>query len=62
MEKGAPEAGAARAWLGWDGRVVILVASALLGVATVGEVLLAVVVGGAFLAGAVRDRRSGGER
>jgi hypothetical protein len=62
MEKGAPDATAARAWLGWDGRVVLLVLSALAGVATVGELLLAVVVGGSFLAGAVRDWRSGGKR
>jgi hypothetical protein len=34
---------------------------ALGGVATVGELLLAVVVGGSFLAGAVSDWRSGGK-
>ncbi|MFC3730823.1 DUF5941 domain-containing protein [Amorphoplanes nipponensis] len=62
MEKGAPGTGAARAWLGWDGRVVLVVASALAGFAVAGELLLAVVVGGSFLAGAVRDWRSGGER
>ncbi|GAA3955989.1 DUF5941 domain-containing protein [Actinoplanes auranticolor] len=62
MEKGAPDAAAARARLGWDGRVVVLVLSALGGVATVAELLLAVVVGGSFLAGAVRDWRSGGKR
>jgi hypothetical protein len=60
MEKGAPDATAARVWLGWDGRVVILVLSALGGVATAGELLLAVIVGGSFLAEAVRDWRSGG--
>jgi phosphatidylglycerophosphate synthase len=60
MEKGAPDATAARAWLGWDGRVVILVLCALGGVATAGELLLAVLVGAAFLTGAVRDWRSGG--
>lgn len=60
MEKGAPDAAAARARLGWDGRVVILVLSALGGVATVGELLLAVIVGVSFLSGAVRDWRSGG--
>ncbi|MFI7539773.1 DUF5941 domain-containing protein [Actinoplanes sp. NPDC049599] len=60
MEKGAPDATAARTLFGWDGRVVILVLSALGGVATVGELLLAAVVGGSFLAGAVRDWRSGG--
>jgi phosphatidylglycerophosphate synthase len=62
MEKGAPDATAARAWLGWDGRVAILVLCALGGVATVGALLLALVVGGSFLAGAVRDWRSGGTR
>jgi hypothetical protein len=61
MEKGAPDATAAKVWLGWDGRVVILVLSALGGVATVGELLLAVIVGGSFLAGAVSDWRSGGK-
>ena len=60
MEKGAPDATAARAWLGWDGRVVILVLGALGGVATVGELVLAVIVGVSFLSGAVRDWRSGG--
>jgi uncharacterized membrane protein YhaH (DUF805 family) len=60
MEKGAPDATAARAWLGWDGRVVVLVLGALGGVATVGELLLALVVGASFLTAAVRDWRSGG--
>ena len=60
MEKGAPDAHAARAWLGWDGRVVVLVLCALGGVATIGELLLAVVVGVSFLTRAVRDWRSGG--
>lgn len=60
MEKGAPDASAARARLGWDGRVVVLVLCALGGVATAGELLLAVVVGGTFLTGAVGDWRSGG--
>jgi hypothetical protein len=60
MEKGAPDATAARARLGWDGRVGILVLTALVGVATAGELLLAVVMAGSFLAGAVRDWRSGG--
>ena len=60
MEKGAPDASAARARLGWDGRVVLLVLCALGGVATAGELLLAVAVGGAFLTGAVGDWRSGG--
>ena len=60
MEKGAPDAHAARAWLGWDGRVVVLVLCALGGVATIGELLLAVVIGVSFLTRAVRDWRSGG--
>jgi hypothetical protein len=61
MEKGAPGATAARTWLGWDGRVVILVSGALGGVATVGVLLLAVIVGGSFLTGVAGDwRRSGG--
>jgi hypothetical protein len=60
MEKGAPDATAAMARLGWDGRVVVLVLSALGGVATVGELVLAAVVGGAFLSAAVSDWRSGG--
>jgi phosphatidylglycerophosphate synthase len=60
MEKGAPDATVARARLGWDGRVVVLVLSALGGVATVAALLLAVIMGGWFLTGAVRDWRSGG--
>ena len=60
MEKGAPDAAAARAWLGWDGRVVVLVLSALGGVAAVGELVLAVLLGASFLVRAVRDWRSGG--
>ncbi|AGZ38738.1 CDP-alcohol phosphatidyltransferase family protein [Actinoplanes friuliensis] len=59
MEKGAPDV-STHAWFGWDGRVVLLVVCALSGVATMGELLLAVAVGGAFLVGAVRDWRSGG--
>lgn len=60
MEKGAPDATTGRARLGWDGRVVLLLLCALGGVATAGELLLAVAVGGAFLVGAVGDWRSGG--
>jgi phosphatidylglycerophosphate synthase len=60
MEKGAPGASSARARLGWDGRVVLLVLCAMGGVATIGELLLAVVVGGSFLVEAVGDWRSGG--
>ena len=60
MEKGAPSGSAARAWLGWDGRVLLLVLAALTGVATVGALLLAVGVGGAFMVRAVVDWKTGG--
>jgi hypothetical protein len=59
MEKGAP-AGNAGAILGWDGRVVLLTVAAVTGVATPGEAVLAVLVGGAFVVTAVRDWRSDG--
>ncbi|WP_213002981.1 DUF5941 domain-containing protein [Winogradskya consettensis] len=62
MEKGAPDAHARRALLGWDGRVVLLVFFALAGVATAGELVLAVGVGTQFLTGAVKDWRTGGSR
>ncbi|BCJ52748.1 hypothetical protein Asp14428_42230 [Actinoplanes sp. NBRC 14428] len=62
MEKGAPDAGGRRAVLGWDGRLVLLVVFAVAGAATAGELLLVVWVGVRFLAGAVRDWRSGGSR
>ena len=59
MEKGAPDAKAGRAILGWDGRVILLVLCALAGFGTVGEFALAVLVGVQFLAGAIGDWRSG---
>jgi len=62
MEKGAPDVGGKRALLGWDGRVLLLVLFALAGVATAGELLLAVGVGLQFLTGAVKDWRTGGSR
>jgi phosphatidylglycerophosphate synthase len=60
MEKGAPGGSAARARLGWDGRVVLLVLAALTGFATVGALLLAVGVGGTFMVRAVVDWKTGG--
>ena len=60
MEKGAPAARGAGALFGWDVRVVALAAFALGGRATLGEVLLAGVAGGAFLVHAILDRRRGG--
>ncbi|MEV4703690.1 DUF5941 domain-containing protein [Actinoplanes sp. NPDC049316] len=62
MEKGAPGIVGKRALLGWDGRVLLLVVFALAGVATAGELLLAVAVGLHFLTGAVQDWRTGGRR
>jgi phosphatidylglycerophosphate synthase len=62
MEKGAPDLQVKRALLGWDGRVVVLVFFALAGVATFGELLLAIGVGVHFLTGAVKDWRTGGSR
>ncbi|BBH65788.1 hypothetical protein ACTI_24730 [Actinoplanes sp. OR16] len=58
MEKGAPATAAGRALLGWDGRVLLLVVAALLGYATAGTVVLAALVGGAFLVTATRDWRA----
>ncbi|GIE35522.1 hypothetical protein Ait01nite_085670 [Actinoplanes italicus] len=58
MEKGAPATGAGLAVLGWDGRVLLLVLAAIAGFATVGTVLLAVLVTGAFLTTAARDWRA----
>ncbi|MEV4637810.1 DUF5941 domain-containing protein [Actinoplanes sp. NPDC049548] len=62
MEKGAPDATAKRALLGWDGRVVLLVLFALAGAATFGQLLLAAGTGLGFLTGAIRDWRGGGRR
>jgi hypothetical protein len=58
MEKGAPAAEGGGAPLGWDGRVLLLTVAGLVGVATVGEALIAGLVGGAFLVGAVADWRT----
>jgi hypothetical protein len=60
MEKGAPAGGGGAARLGWDGRVVFLTAAALLMVATLGEAVLAGIVGGGFLISAIGDWRAGG--
>jgi phosphatidylglycerophosphate synthase len=60
MEKGAPAPGGRGALLGWDGRIVLLTVAALAGQATLGEAVLAGIVGGGFLVGAVADRRTGG--
>lgn len=57
MEKGAPAAGGGPL-LGWDGRILLLAAATAAGQATLGAALLAGVVGGGFLAGAVRDWRA----
>jgi len=62
MEKGAPGGRATGVPVGWDGRVVLLTAAALADQATLGIALLAGVVGGSFLAGAVTDWRTGGTR
>jgi hypothetical protein len=60
MEKGAPGGRATGVPIGWDGRVVLLTLAALAGQATLGLALLAGVVGGSFLAGAIADWRAGG--
>jgi len=63
MEKGAPAGSGTRAVLGWDGRVVVVTVAALAGVATLGEAMLAVAVGGVFLITAIADwRREGSAR
>jgi hypothetical protein len=63
MEKGAPAGSGTRAVLGWDGRVVVVTVAALAGVATLGEAMLAVAVGGVFLIAAIADwRREGSAR
>jgi phosphatidylglycerophosphate synthase len=58
MEKAAPESVGRPAPLGWDGRILLLTAGALAGWAGYAEVLLAGLVGGGFLAGAIRDWRA----
>jgi phosphatidylglycerophosphate synthase len=60
MEKGAPSGSGKGALLGWDGRIVLLTAFALGGLATLGEVLLAVLTAGEFLITAIADRRRAG--
>ncbi|MGK5680443.1 DUF5941 domain-containing protein [Actinoplanes sp. URMC 104] len=62
MEKAAPAGRATGDPLGWDGRVVLLIAAALAGVPTAGMVALAVVVGGMFGVNAIADWRTGGTR
>lgn len=59
MEKGAPAGRSRPALIGWDVRVVLLTAAALAGQATLGEAVLAVLTGGAFLISAVADWRAG---
>ena len=58
MEKGAPAGGDLRTLLGWDGRVVLVAASAAAGLATVSMAVLAGLVIGVFLAGAISDWRA----
>jgi len=58
MEKAAPESAAHPARLGWDGRILLLTAGALAGWAGFAEALLAGLVGGGFLVGAIRDWRA----
>jgi hypothetical protein len=60
MEKGAPAPESRGALLGWDGRIVLLTLAALAGQATLGEAVLAGIVGGGFLVGAVSDWRTSG--
>ncbi|XVU25893.1 DUF5941 domain-containing protein [Actinoplanes sp. CA-054009] len=62
MEKGAPAGKARGALLGWDGRVVLLTAAALVGLGTAGAAVLAALVGGSFLINAIADWRTGGTR
>jgi hypothetical protein len=58
LEKAAPGGSARQAWLGWDGRILILTASAVSGYATLGVAVLAGVVAVELVAGVVADRRS----
>jgi phosphatidylglycerophosphate synthase len=57
MEKGAPPATNRFAGPGWDGRVVVLLAVALSGFATVLMAASAVLLGGTFVIGAIVDWR-----
>ncbi|GGK98401.1 DUF5941 domain-containing protein [Mangrovihabitans endophyticus] len=59
MEKSAPAADGRGSVFGWEGRVVVLLIFAMLGLATPGELLMAVLVGGAFLHAAVAAHRAG---
>jgi phosphatidylglycerophosphate synthase len=58
MEKGAPAAGGTGPVLGWDGRIVLLAVATVAGHATPGVAVLAGIVGGGFLVGAISDWRS----
>jgi hypothetical protein len=62
MENGAPGTLAAGALLGWDGRVVLPAIAALAGVATAGETVPAVPVGGALALEAGTDWRTRNSR
>ncbi|WP_412747288.1 DUF5941 domain-containing protein [Krasilnikovia sp. MM14-A1004] len=57
MEKAAPAAAATGAVLGWDGRVLLLTAAGVAGIATDAEAVLALWVAGAVVVQAVVDRR-----
>ncbi|MCA2214496.1 DUF5941 domain-containing protein [Jidongwangia harbinensis] len=58
MEKGAPASGGTGPLLGWDGRIVLLAVAAVTDQATLGVAVLAGVVAGRFLIGAVGDWRT----
>jgi phosphatidylglycerophosphate synthase len=58
MEKGAPATGAGGAVLGWDGRILLLVLSTLIGWAVAGTVFLAGAVAATFTVTAVQDWRA----
>jgi hypothetical protein len=59
MEKGAPPGRGGAAPTGWDVRVLVLVAFALAGLATLGMAVLAAGTGAAFVVKAVTDWRAG---
>ncbi|RZU51706.1 phosphatidylglycerophosphate synthase [Krasilnikovia cinnamomea] len=58
MEKAAPVAAATGAVLGWDGRVLLLAAAGVAGLATDAEAVLALWVAGAVVVQAAVDRRA----
>ena len=58
MEKNAPESSSGHAWLGWDGRVVIIAGTSLAGIPELGMVLVTVLTGVAFLARAATSWQS----